>query len=77
MRPGQRVYAAVVSGIRGCQPSDCETGRHGQHGPVLVVSRTADDLPWAKAWCLVREPDVVVPLVRFDERDVETGTWLG
>jgi len=75
--PGKRVCARVVGGTRGCPQPACEIVRHGQHGPVLVVSRTPDDLPWAMAWCLVREPDVVVPPVRFDERDVETGTWLG
>jgi hypothetical protein len=30
----------------------------------------------AKAWSLVREPDAGDLLVRFDERDVETESWL-
>ena len=37
----------------------------------------ARDLPCAKAWCLVREPDALVAHVRFDERGVETESWLG
>ena len=30
----------------------------------------------AKAWSLVREPDAGDLHVRFDERDVETESWL-
>ena len=30
----------------------------------------------AKAWSLVREPDAGNLPVRFDERDVETESWL-
>jgi len=37
----------------------------------------ARDLPCAKAWCLVREPDALIAHVRFDERGVETESWPG
>jgi hypothetical protein len=30
------------------------------------------NLPWAKAWRSVREPDALAAHVRFDERDVKT-----
>jgi len=34
------------------------------------------NFPWAKACCLVREPNALATLVRFDEQDVETEFWI-
>jgi len=42
-----------------------------------VGRMAARDFPCAKAWCLVREPDALIAHVRFDERGVETESWLG
>ncbi len=42
-----------------------------------VGRMAARDLPCAKAWCLVREPDALIAHVRFDERGVETESWPG
>ena len=45
-------------------------------GSVTIVTGSCD-LPWAKACCLVREPDAGSLHVRFDEGGVETGLRQG
>jgi len=39
---------------------------------LAKLAPRAHDLPWAKTWVFVREPDAGKPQVLFDERDVET-----
>jgi len=49
---------------------------YGHFGLVRLTARGRSQ-SWAKAWCLVREPDAGNLHVRFDERDVETEQWSG
>jgi RNA-directed DNA polymerase len=46
------------------------------HFGLVRLCRLGHDVPWVKAWGLVREPDAGDLHVRFDERDVETESWL-
>jgi hypothetical protein len=64
----------ATGGLGGCgKGHDCWSQVRALGCCTIVIG--ARDLPWAKAYCLVREPDAGDPHVRFDERRLETEPW--
>jgi hypothetical protein len=66
----------VTGGLGGCEQSHASGSRVRALG-CFTIGIGKRDLPWAKACCLVREPDAGDPHVRFDERRLETEPWRG
>jgi hypothetical protein len=71
-KPAGRQRADWVVGRRAMP-----VGAEYAHWAALTIVIGKRDLPWAKACCLVREPDAGDPPVRFDERRLETEPWRG